>query len=42
MLELGLFFPNWPGGAYCILVTTLAYLIQIDLVRKAPDALETP
>jgi hypothetical protein len=37
ILVLAGFFPDWQMGAYCVLVTTMAYAIQIDLVRKAPD-----
>jgi hypothetical protein len=38
MLGLGASFPDWQVGAYCIVITIMAYALQIDLVRKAPDA----
>lgn len=38
MMALGSLFPGWQVGAYCILITLMAYAVQIDLVRKAPDA----
>lgn len=38
ILVLAGFFPEWQIGAYAVLATTMAYAIQIDLVRKAPDA----
>jgi hypothetical protein len=36
MLALASFFPYWQVGAYAVVVTIMAYAIQIDLVRKAP------
>lgn len=41
ILVLAGFFPDWEIGAYCVLVTTMAYAVQIDLVRKAPDDVQS-
>jgi hypothetical protein len=38
MLGLGSSFPDWQVGAYCIVVTIMAYAFQIDLVRHTPDS----
>ncbi|MEZ4412896.1 MAG: hypothetical protein R2910_07940 [Gemmatimonadales bacterium] len=38
MLALGASFPDWQVGAYCIVVTIMAYALQIDLVRHTPGS----
>ena len=34
LLVLAGFFPEWEVGAYGVLAATMAYAVQIDLVRK--------